>query len=111
MPRILLATKKILLPEEVVVSKSIESSESRVCSVDDVQDDEMILDQILSSEASEKIAKAKKIIWNGPVGVFEKKLFSQGTQELAEAIASSNAYSLAGGRRNSSSHKNVYRQK
>jgi len=93
----LLATKKILLPEEVVVTKSIESSESRVCSVDAVQDDEMILDQILSPKASEKIAKAKKIIWNGPVGVFEKKLFSQGTQELAEAIASSNAYSLAGG--------------
>ena len=93
----LLATKKILLPEEVVVSKSIESSESRVCTVDEVQDDEMILDQILSPKASEKIAKAKKIIWNGPVGVFEKKLFSQGTQELAEAIASSNAYSLAGG--------------
>lgn len=93
----LLATKKILLPEEVVVSKSIESSESRVCSVDAVQDDEMILDQILSPKASDKIAMAKKIIWNGPVGVFEKKLFSQGTQELAEAIASSNAYSLAGG--------------
>ena len=93
----LLATKKILLTEEVVVSKSIESRESRVCSVDAVQDDEMILDQILSPKASEKISKAKKIIWNGPVGVFEKKLFSQGTQELAEAIASSNAYSLAGG--------------
>jgi phosphoglycerate kinase len=93
----LLATKKILLPEEVVVSKSIESSESRVCSVDAVQDDEMILDQILSPKASEKISKAKKIIWNGPVGVFEKELFSRGTQELAEAIASSNAYSLAGG--------------
>ena len=93
----LLATKKILLPEEVVVSKSIESSESRVCSVDAVQDDEMILDQILSPKASEKISKAKKIIWNGPVGVFEKKLFARGTKELAEAIASSNAYSLAGG--------------
>ncbi|MDA9659996.1 phosphoglycerate kinase [Pseudomonadota bacterium] len=93
----LLATKKILLPEEVVVSKSIESSESRVCSVDAVQDDEMILDQILSPKAFEKIAEAKKIIWNGPVGVFEQKLFSQGTQQLAEAIASSNAYSLAGG--------------
>ncbi len=93
----LLATKKILLPEEVVVSKSIESSESRVCSVDAVQDDEMILDQILSPKAFEKIAEAKKIIWNGPVGVFEQKLFSQGTQQLAVAIASSNAYSLAGG--------------
>ena len=93
----LLATKKILLPEEVVVSKSIESRESRVCSVDAVQDDEMILDQILNPKVSEKIAKAKKIIWNGPVGVFEQELFSKGTQQLAEAIASSNAYSLAGG--------------
>ena len=93
----LLTTSKILLPEEVVVSKSIQSGESRVCSIDAVQDDEMILDQVLSQEASEKIAIAKKIIWNGPVGVFEQKLFSKGTQELAQAIASSNAYSLAGG--------------
>ena len=93
----LLATKKILLPQEVIVSKSLESVESRVCRIDDVQDDEMILDQILSSEASEKIAKARKIIWNGPVGVFEKTLFSKGTQQLAEVIASSNAFSIAGG--------------
>ena len=93
----LLATKKILLPKEVIVSKSLESTESRVCRIDDVQDDEMILDQMLSSEASEKIAKARKIIWNGPVGVFEKKLFSKGTQQLAEVIASSNAFSIAGG--------------
>ena len=93
----LLATKKILLPEEVIVSKSLESTESRICRIDDVQDNEMILDQILSSEASEKIAKARKIIWNGPVGVFEKKLFSKGTQQLAQVIASSNAFSIAGG--------------
>lgn len=93
----LLVTDKILLPEKVVVSKSIDSSESRVCGIDDVQDDEMILDQILSPKAFEKIFKAKKIIWNGPVGVFEQELFSKGTQQLAEAIASSNAYSLAGG--------------
>ncbi len=95
--RELIETNKILLPEKVVVSKSIDSKESRVCKIDSVEDDEMILDQILSPKAFEKIAKAKKIIWNGPVGVFEQKLFSQGTQQLAEAIASSNAYSLAGG--------------
>ena len=93
----LLATDKILLPEEVVVSKSIDSSESRICGIDVVQDDEMILDQILNPKVFEKISKAKKIIWNGPVGVFEQELFSKGTQQLAEAIASSNAYSLAGG--------------
>ena len=93
----LLATSKILLPEEVVVSKSIESSESRVCRIDAVENDEMILDQILSSKVLKKIADARQIIWNGPVGVFEQKPFSQGTQELTEAIAASNAYSLAGG--------------
>jgi phosphoglycerate kinase len=61
-----------------------------------VQDDEMILDQILSSEALKRLL-CKKIIWNGPVGVFERKPFSKGTQDLANAIASSQAYSLAGG--------------
>jgi len=93
----LLETNKILLPEEVVVSKSMDSNESRVCKIDSVQDDEMILDQILSSAAAEKIAIAKKIIWNGPVGVFEHEPFSKGTRDLANAIASSQAYSLAGG--------------
>ena len=93
----LLETEKILLPNEVLVSKNIDSNESRVCKIDSVQDDEMILDQILSSAAAEKISIAKKIIWNGPVGVFEHKHFSKGTQDLANAIASSQAYSLAGG--------------
>ena len=93
----ILKTNKILLPEEVVVSKSIDSNESRVCKIDSVEDDEMILDQILSSAAAEKIFIAKKIIWNGPVGVFEKESFSKGTEDLANAIASSQAYSLAGG--------------
>ena len=93
----LLETKKILLPNEVVVSKNMDSDESRVCKIDSVQDDEMILDQILTSAAAEKISIAKKIIWNGPVGVFEHKPFSKGTQDLANAIASSQAYSLAGG--------------
>ena len=93
----LLETGKILLPNEVLVSKNMDSNESRVCKIDSVQDDEMILDQILSLAAAEKISIAKKIIWNGPVGVFERKPFSKGTQDLANAIASSQAYSLAGG--------------
>ena len=93
----LLETEKILLPNEVLVSKNMDSNESRVCKIDSVQDDEMILDQILSSAAAEKISIAKKIIWNGPVGVFEHKPFSKGTEDLANAIASSQAYSLAGG--------------
>ena len=93
----LFESDKILLPNEVVVGKGIDSSESRICNIDSVQDDEMILDQVLSSSTAKKISLAKKIIWNGPVGVFEKDPFSRGTQDLANAIASSKAYSLAGG--------------
>ena len=93
----LFESDKILLPNEVVVGKGIDSSESRICKIDSVQDDEMILDQVLSSSTAKKISLAKKIIWNGPVGVFEKDPFSRGTQDLANAIASSEAYSLAGG--------------
>ena len=93
----LFESDKILLPDEVVVGKGIDSSESRICNIDSVQDDEMILDQVLNSSTAKKISLAKKIIWNGPVGVFEKDPFSMGTQDLANAIASSKAYSLAGG--------------
>ena len=95
--KVLLETGKILLPDEVVVSKDIESNNTRVTKVNSVQHDEIILDQILSPAIIKKIIQAKKIIWNGPVGVFERQTFSSGTKALAEAIASSKAFSLAGG--------------
>jgi len=93
----LLESGKILLPDEVIVSKDIESNITRITKVNSVQHDEMILDQILSPAVLKKITQAKKIIWNGPIGVFERKPFSLGTKDLAGAIASSNAFSLAGG--------------
>jgi len=93
----LLETGKILLPGEVIVSKDIESNITRITKVNSVQHDDIILDQILSPAVFKKIIKAKKIIWNGPIGVFERQPFSLGTKDLAEAIASSNAFSLAGG--------------
>ena len=93
----LLESGKILLPDAVIVSKDIESNITRITKVNSVQHDEMILDQILSSAMLKKITQAKKIIWNGPIGVFERQPFSLGTKDLAEAIASSNAFSLAGG--------------
>ena len=93
----LLESGKILLPDEVIVSKDIESNITRITKVNSVQNDEMILDQILNSAVLKKITQAKKIIWNGPIGVFEREAFSLGTKNLAEAIAASNAFSLAGG--------------
>ena len=43
------------------------------------------------------IAKAKMIVWNGPMGVFEKEPFAQGTLKIAEAVASSGATTIVGG--------------
>ena len=46
---------------------------------------------------AEKLKSAGTILWNGPVGVFEFKAFSEGTRVIAEAIADADAFSLAGG--------------
>jgi phosphoglycerate kinase len=44
-----------------------------------------------------ELKKAGTIVWNGPVGVFEKEPFAKGTQALAKAVAGSKAFSIAGG--------------
>ncbi|MDH3751767.1 MAG: phosphoglycerate kinase, partial [Gammaproteobacteria bacterium] len=67
--------------------------------VDAVADDELILD--IGPETARRFAEILKsagtIIWNGPVGVFEFDAFGGGTKALAEAIAESGAFSVAGG--------------
>lgn len=88
------------MPVDVVVAKEFaETAKARTCSVDDVQDGEMILD--IGPKTAENYAQylqsAGTIIWNGPVGVFELTPFSHGTKALAKAIAASSAYSIAGG--------------
>ena len=95
--RQLLGESSIHLPSKVVVASDMDSLEHRICNIESVQDHEMILDQCIDSESLELISNAKQIIWNGPVGVFEKENFSNGTRALAEAIAESSAFSLAGG--------------
>jgi phosphoglycerate kinase len=95
--RQLLGKSSIHLPTKVVVAPSIDSLEHRICSIESVQDHEMILDQCIDSDSLELIANARQIIWNGPIGVFEKDNFSEGTRDLAKAIAASSAFSLAGG--------------
>lgn len=67
--------------------------------IEAVGHDEMILDVGLESVAAlgEMLARAGTIVWNGPLGVFEIEAFSAGTRALAQAIATSPAFSLAGG--------------
>ena len=90
----------IPLPTDVVVAKEFAATaHADVRAVGEVAADEMILD--IGPDTAEAfgalLAKAGTILWNGPVGVFEFDQFGEGTKAIAEAIASSKAYSLAGG--------------
>jgi phosphoglycerate kinase len=95
----ILSTRKVPLPTDVVVGKSLEDTDPKTKSADAVSGDEMILDigpKTAQAYAGE-IAKAGTIVWNGPVGVFEKDQFAEGTRTIARAIADSKAFSIAGG--------------
>jgi phosphoglycerate kinase len=90
----------IPVPTDVVVAGEFSAdAEATTKLVDAVSADELILD--IGPETSENfadiIAGAGTIIWNGPVGVFEIDQFGEGTKVLAEAIAASKAFSVAGG--------------
>jgi phosphoglycerate kinase len=92
--------KEIPLPLDVVVAKEFaEDAKATVKEIDAVEDDDMILD--VGPKTSEKftamLKEARTILWNGPVGVFEFEQFAAGTELLANAIATSDAYSVAGG--------------
>jgi phosphoglycerate kinase len=91
---------KIPLPVDVVVAKSLDAGvKGRVVKVRDVASDEMILD--IGPETAklyaERLKSAGTIVWNGPLGVFENPEFASGTRRVAEAIAASKAFSIAGG--------------
>jgi phosphoglycerate kinase len=90
----------IPVPTDVVVATEF-SADAKALLKDsgDVGGDEMILDigPQTAKQFAEVIAGAGTIIWNGPVGVFEFDAFGEGTRALAEAIAASDAFSVAGG--------------
>ncbi|WP_313485067.1 phosphoglycerate kinase [Stutzerimonas kunmingensis] len=96
-----IATKvAVPLPVDVVVAKEFaESAEATVKAVADVADDDMILDIGPKTAAmfGEMLKASQTILWNGPVGVFEFDQFGNGTKVLAQAIAQSPAFSIAGG--------------
>ncbi|HET9446853.1 MAG TPA: phosphoglycerate kinase [Steroidobacteraceae bacterium] len=91
---------EIPLPTDVVVAKEFSASaEADVKPVGNVAADEMILD--IGPDTADRFARmlndAGTIVWNGPVGVFEFDQFGEGTRTLAQAIARSPAFSIAGG--------------
>jgi phosphoglycerate kinase len=91
---------RIPVPVDVVVAKEFSGdAKGEVRPVDGVLDDELILDIGPESAAqfANILAGAGTIIWNGPVGVFEFDQFGEGTRVIAEAIARSDAFSVAGG--------------
>jgi phosphoglycerate kinase len=90
----------IPLPADVVVAAEFSAdSPARVCAVDEVGEGDMILD--VGPETAGTYARllheAGTIVWNGPVGVFEFPAFAAGTRAIAEAVAASPAFSIAGG--------------
>ncbi len=86
----------IMLPEEVVVSNSFDGPPIKK-KISEIEDNEIILDQVISEDIKQFINLSNTIIWNGPLGVFENKNFSEGTEELSKLIGMSDAYTLAGG--------------
>jgi len=90
--------EKLLLPvDHVVVSELKEGAQSQV--VETIPDDKLGVDigPMTIDHYSQVIRTAKTIIWNGPMGVFEKKPFDKGTVALAKAVAASGAISVVGG--------------
>ena len=91
---------KVPLPVDVVVAKAFAAgAQASVKAIDDVAGDDMILD--IGPQTTAKLVPlvegAGTIVWNGPVGVFEFASFAAGTRALADAIAASRAFSIAGG--------------
>ena len=98
--RALMRATSIPLPVDVVVATAFDQdAEAKVKLASEVSDEDMILD--IGPQAAQAIAeqlmKAGTILWNGPVGVFEFEQFSGGTRTVAQAIAASDGFSLAGG--------------
>lgn len=91
---------EVPVPTDVVTAKTFSAdAPASVKAAGDVADDDLILD--IGPQTAQKLAAqlmaAGTIVWNGPVGVFEFAAFEGGTKTIAEAIAASSAFSIAGG--------------
>jgi phosphoglycerate kinase len=91
---------RIPVPQDVVVASEFsETAVATTRAVTDVRPGELILDigPRTADEYAGIVAAAGTVVWNGPVGVFEFEQFGAGTRRLAEAVAASGAFSIAGG--------------
>jgi phosphoglycerate kinase len=94
------AGSKIVLPTDAVVATGVEDEASaHIVAADRIPENEMGLD--IGPQTAEKyaslLAPARTIVWNGPMGVFEKSAFASGTLAIAKAVAQSHAVSIVGG--------------
>jgi phosphoglycerate kinase len=88
------------LPWDVVAAAAFEpEAEAKVVAADDVPDGWLGLDIGPGTRAAfaERIAEARTVFWNGPMGVFEWPRFAEGTKAVAEAVASADAHTVVGG--------------
>ena len=88
------------IPVDVVTAKTFSAdAPASIKAATDVADDDLILDigPQTARLLAEQLMNAGTIVWNGPVGVFEVAAFEQGTKTIAQAIAASSAFSIAGG--------------
>src|SRR5438445_3864889 len=91
---------EVPLPVDVVCAKEFSATaNAAIKPAAEIDDDDMILDIGPRTPAAfaKRLSEAGTIVWNGPLGVYEFEQFGQGTKAIAEAIAGSGAYSLAGG--------------
>lgn len=94
------AGTELLLPVDVTIAAAFDAPETaKAADIDAIDDGWMALD--IGPKTIEKyvakVADAKTVIWNGPMGVFEQDVFAVGTNALAKAVAESDAYSVVGG--------------
>jgi phosphoglycerate kinase len=91
---------QVPIPTDVVVAKTFAAdAPATIKAATDVADDDLILDigPETAARLAEQLKAAGTIVWNGPVGVFEFAAFENGTRTIAQAIAESSAFSIAGG--------------
>ena len=89
----------LTLPVDAVVAAGLDSAGGRAVGIRDISADQMGLDigPLTVARFAATLRTARTIVWNGPMGVFEKAPFAAGTLDIARAVAASPAFSVIGG--------------